>query len=253
MIRSTVDSNTDRLSRLSHSDLTDLLRYALQKHPDLESAVSDSLARADARILAKSLEPPPPVDYDYLQSEFYDELHSCDDLRESQKFLRAYKIAQNLHPFITQAVKSVNENSPIEVVRDAIACLLQFAQDMSKASGGKIHQRLTGDYKSPMEAVCDGLLTIGALARRKAFRLDDDAILEIESYAKRYRWLKFDEVESLLCEGSEDSGEDEDGSEDEDSDGEEYDECEDLEDDRRDEEKSDENEEQFHPPKRTRR
>ena len=252
MIHSTMDSNTDRLSRLSHSDLTDLLRYALQKHPDLESAVSDCLMRADARILAKSLEPPPPIDYDYLQSEFYDELHSCDDLRESQKYLRAYQIAQNLHPFITQVVKSVNGNSPIEVVIDAISCLLQFAQDMSETSGGKIQQRLTQDYNSPMEAICDGLLTVGALAQRKSFRLDDDAILEIESYAKQYNWLKFDEVESLLRKESEDSGEDVDGSEDEDDDGDEYDECEELEDDRRDDEKSEENEEQSHPPKRTR-
>ena len=248
MIRSTMDSNTDRLSLLSHADLTDLLRHALQKHPDLESAVSYSLMEQNARILAKSLEPPPPVNYDYLQSEFHEELHSCDDLRDSQKFLRAYKIAQNLHPFITQVVKSINRNSPIEVVRDAIMCLLQFTQYMSETSGGKIQQRLTQDYNSPMEAICDGLLTVCALARRKAFRLDN-TILEIESYAKRYSWLKFDEVESLLREESEDSGEDEDESEDEDSDGEEYDE--ELEDDRRDEEKSEENEEQSHSPKRT--
>src|SRR5208282_5115299 len=112
-----MDSNADQLSQLSHSDLTDLLRHALQKHPDLESALSDSLARANARLLAKSLEPPPPVNYDYLQSEFYDELHSCDDLRDSQKFHRAYDIAQNLHPFITQVMQSVNGNSPVEVVR----------------------------------------------------------------------------------------------------------------------------------------
>lgn len=250
-----MDSNTDRLFQLSLSDLIDLLRHALQKHPDLESAVSDSLTRANARILAKSLEPPPPVDYNSLQSGFYDELHSCDDLRDSQKFFRAYDIAQNLHPFITQVVESVNGNSPIEVVIDAITCLLQFAQDMSEASGGKIHQRLTEDYESPMEAVCDGLLTVGALARRKALRLDNDSLLEIESYAKRYDWLKFNEVESLLCEESEDSGEDEDGSEDqdEDEDGDEYDEFEELEDDRRDEEKSEENEEQSRPPKRARR
>ena len=134
-------------------------------------------------------------------------------------------------------------------------CLLQFAQDMSEASGGKIQQRLTDDYNSPMEAVCNGLLTVCALARRHAFRLDDDAILEIEGYAKRYDWLKFHDVVSLLREESEDSGEDEDEdeSEDEDSDEEEYDEGEELEDDRRDEEKSEDDEEQAHPRKRTRR
>ena len=94
--------------------------------------------KQNACILVKFLESSSSVNYNYLQSEFYKKLHSCDDLRDSQKFLKVYKIAQNLHPFISQVIKSINRNSLIEIIRDMIIYLLQFTQYMSETSSGKI-------------------------------------------------------------------------------------------------------------------
>ena len=215
------EGNADRLARLKHSELTELVQRCLEKHPDLESELAKSLAKADARLHAKSLKAPRKVDYTHIASEFYKTLHKNDSLSRRQMFDRSHEVAQSLRTIITEVVDSVNVNSPPDVVNTAIETLLQFMRDMKKTQGGKNHKKLMQDWEDPVEFVCRGLRILSLLFKVKELEPAEEEIQEVEEWAKEWPRVKFgdlvsdwknlqdgEDVESEAVENEQDADED---------------------------------------------
>jgi hypothetical protein len=207
------EGNAARLARLKHSELTELVQRCVEKHRDLESELAKSLAKADARLHAKSLKAPRKVDYTHIASEFYKTLHKNDSLSRRQMFDRSHEVAQSLRTFITEVVESVNENSSEDVVETAFDTLFQFMRDMKKTQGGKKHKKLMQDWEDPVEFVCRGLRILSLQFKVKELEPTEEDIQEIEEWAKEWPRVKFGDLLSdwkNVQDGEEDGGSKED-------------------------------------------
>lgn len=147
---------------LTFAESTELLRLAIQKHPDLVPIVNAAIDQADQRALAKS-----QVDYKSMRSAFFRELHSMDKLRPSQQFTHAHRIYSTLQSFISEVGKSVMKISSREVMEEAFLCLQKFAGQLMHITEGEIEKILIGEDDSLMIDISEAMLRIATLLKTK--------------------------------------------------------------------------------------
>lgn len=167
---------------MTYPDVIELLQIALQKYADFNPIVSEAIGKAKERALEESLKPPPRVDYKSLRSEFHRELHSMDRLRPSQQYTHAYRIAENLRPLISEASCSVNENSPREIVEEAMICLQKFAGQLGHIMEYEVEKALLRGDSSLLIKISDSMLPVARILKGKGGSNDTELKEKIMKY-----------------------------------------------------------------------